>query len=96
MPHLQPLDREALATAVAGTVVITADADAPQSGLYYWEISRPWREAVVDAVRAAEEPAIRTLAAHLFADPADPGLHARLTAALVDSPSSSLLDLGWR
>jgi len=97
MPHLQPADREALATAVADTVVITADADAPHSGLYYWEISRRWREAVVDAVRAdGVDPAIRTLAGRLYADPADPMLHSRLKAALIENGPASVLDLGWR
>ena len=78
MSLLQPADPQVLATAVVDNLVIASDPDAPASGVYYWEISRPWRDAVVAAVRASADDTIRTLGEAVLEAPADPRHYAAL------------------
>ncbi|MDG4785128.1 glycosyltransferase [Micromonospora sp. WMMD1102] len=90
-----------LATAVTDNLVVAVDPDAPASGLYYWEISRPWRDKVVDAVRACTDPTIRTLGEGLLAEPTDHRRYWELHAALLERQGKQpeideLLHLGWR
>jgi hypothetical protein len=100
MPTLKPSDLDVLATAVADSLVVAADPDAPHSGLYYWECARPWTGAVVEAIGRTEDPRIRTLGESLIADPANPARYAALRAALC-APGArgpaleALFDLAW-
>lgn len=84
MSSLRPKDRVVLATAVVDSIVVAADPDARKSGLYYWELARPWTQAVVEAVLSASDPAIRSLGERLVADPGDASRYAELHAVLVD------------
>ncbi|OLB79865.1 MAG: hypothetical protein AUI14_09030 [Actinobacteria bacterium 13_2_20CM_2_71_6] len=90
-----------LATAVADNLVIASDPDAPASGIYYWEISKPWREAVVAAIRTGTDATVRTLGEALLEAPADPRRYAALHAALLarygkDPAVNEILNLAWR
>ncbi|MEV6689890.1 glycosyltransferase [Micromonospora sp. NPDC051196] len=101
MSYLKPTDPAVLAKAVADNLVVAADPDAPASGLYYWEISRPWRDKVVEAVRACPTETIRTLGESVLDDPTDHLRYWALHAALVerhgrDSVVDDILTLGWR
>lgn len=102
MAVLKPTDSAVLATAVADNLVIATDPDARRSGLYYWELARPWTQAVADAVRASDDQVIRALGEKLLADPADPHGHGDLRSALIDraakepSPVAELFELAWQ
>jgi hypothetical protein len=99
MSLLTPSNRKVLATAVVDTLVVDADPDAPQSGLYYWETARPWRTAVVDAVTRAADDTIRTLGRRLVEDPTDPARYLELRSALLtaDEPATAeIFELAWR
>lgn len=101
MSYLKPTDPAVLATAVADNLVVAVDPEAPASGLYYWEISRPWRDEVVDAVRKCDDLTVRTLGENLLADPTDHHRYWKLHAALVERhgkvPSvDAIMHLGWR
>ncbi|MDW8806276.1 galactosyltransferase-related protein [Streptomyces scabiei] len=99
MTQLRSRDPEVLATAVVDSLVVVADPDSRRSGLFYWEMARPWTEAVVAAVRKAEDPGIRDLGERLVEDPTATDLYHRLRAALIeqaDLPSTApLFDAGW-
>ncbi|MPY58339.1 glycosyltransferase [Streptomyces spongiae] len=99
MAQLRPSDPEVLATAVVDSVVVASDPDARRSGLFYWEMARPWTEAVVAAVRKAEDSEIRSLGERLADDPGTPDHYHRLRAALVEQaalPSTApLFDAAW-
>lgn len=99
MAQLRPSDPQVLATAVVDSVVVVSDPDARRSGLFYWEMARPWTEAVVDAVRKAENSEIRSLGERLVEDPGTPDHYHRLRAALVEQaalPSTApLFDAAW-
>jgi hypothetical protein len=99
--RLLPSDSAVLATAVVDNLVISVDPDAPASGIYYWEIARPWRDAVVAAVLACEDEVVGTLGASVLAVPADPARYQALHAALLDRQGrvrsvDEILHLGWR
>jgi len=100
MSFLRPADRTILATAVADSLVVAADPYARHSGLYYWELARPWTSAVADAVRKADDLTIRSLGERLLDDPADPAGHAELRSALVErggEPATAVIfDLAWQ
>src|SRR3954447_8456139 len=100
MSTLAPTDRNVLATAVADSMVIAADPDARTSGLYYWELARPFTSAVVDAARALADDALRALALRLLDAPAEPARYFRFRAALAEAPASPTIDAllahGWR
>jgi hypothetical protein len=100
MSQLKPTDPAVLATAVADNLVIASDPDAPASGIYYWEISRPWRDRVVDAVKNSQDSVLRELGISLLDDPTDHIRYAALHAALVErhatAEAEAILHLGWR
>lgn len=100
MSHLLPSDDAVLATAVVDNLVVSADPDAPASGIYYWEISRPWRDAVVNAVTTSEDAQIRALGTDVVQHPADPVRYRALHRALLERRSEpaieNILQLGWR
>lgn len=84
MSPLIPDDRDLLAAAVADTLVVYADPGARRSGLYYWEIARPWTEAVASWFRHATDTELHSLGNALLAAPDDPARHAALRMALAD------------
>ncbi|WP_203913538.1 glycosyltransferase [Rhizocola hellebori] len=101
MSYLMPTDPAVLAAAVTDNLVVAVDPDAPASGLYYWEISRPWRDKVVDAVRKCDDDTIRKLGEDLLDDPTDHHRYWAMHAALVErhgqiSSVDEILYLGWR
>ncbi|MET8155377.1 galactosyltransferase-related protein [Sphaerisporangium sp. NPDC005289] len=101
MPTLRPSDLDTLATAVVDSIAVALDPDAPQSGLYYWECARPFTGAVVEAVRDAEDPAVRELGRALIADPSDAGRYAALREALKAPEAQGpgldrIFDLAWQ
>jgi hypothetical protein len=97
---LLPTDLNILATAVADTLVVATDPVARQSGLYYWEMARPWTTAVAEAVPAIRDDRVRTAAQALLAAPADPARYAGLREALLersaDPATIELFELAWR
>jgi hypothetical protein len=97
--QLRPTDPEILATAVVDSVVVASDPVARRSSLLYWEWARPWTEAVVAAVKKAQDPEIRFLGERLAKDPAVPGHYHQLRAALVEqaalSSTAPLFDAAW-
>lgn len=100
MSALAPTDRNVLATAVADSLVVAADPDARTSGLYYWELARPFTSAVADAARALADDALRALALRLLDAPAEPARYYQFRAALAEAPASPTVDAllahGWR
>jgi hypothetical protein len=97
--QLRPDDPEVLATAVVDSVVIALDPEARRSSILYWEWARPWTEAVVAAVKKAEDPEIRSLGERLAEDPTVPDHYHRLRAALVQQAAlpatAPLFDAAW-
>jgi Glycosyl transferase family 2 len=97
--QLHPTDPEIRAIAVVDSVVVAADPAARRSSLLYWEWAEPWTEAVVAAVKKAEDPAIRFLGECLIKDPTVPDHYRRLRGALVEQaalPSTApLFDAAW-
>jgi hypothetical protein len=100
MSRLAPSDRSVLAATVSDSVVVASDPDARNSGLYYWELARPFTSAVVDAVKRCEDEALRALGARLLEVPGDPERYYRFRSALAEAPASravdQLLAFGWR
>lgn len=99
MTLLRPRDPAILATAVADSIVVAEDPAALRSSLLYWEWAQPWTEAVVAAVKQAEDPEIRALGTRLAEQPTVPDHYHRLRAALIEkaaSPSTApLFEAGW-
>lgn len=99
MTQLRPRNPDILATAVVDSVVVAADPAARRSSPLYWDWAQPWTEAVVAAVRKAENPEIRALGNRLADEPTVPDHYHRLRAALIeqaDLPSTApLFDAGW-
>ncbi len=101
MPSSKPADRYVLATAVVDSLVVAADPDARRASVVYWEQGRRWTEAVVEAVKTTQDPAIRSLGVSLLDEPADPVRYANLRSALLDrdgkEPSAAaIFDLAWQ
>ncbi|WP_222936625.1 glycosyltransferase family 2 protein [Streptomonospora sp. PA3] len=97
---LRPSDPRVLAAAVADSMVVATDPAARRSGLFYWEMARPWTTAVVDAVRTGDDPLIGSLGTALLDDPGDFDRYTRFTDALVklapESPTArELFGLAW-
>ncbi len=99
MTQLRSTEPEILATAVVDSIVIAVDPAARRSSLLYWEWAQPWTEAVVTAVKKAEDATIRSLGERLVQDPTVPGHYHQLRAALVEQaarPSTApLFDAAW-
>lgn len=97
--QLRPRDPEILATAVVDSVVVASDPAARRSSLLYWEWARPWTEAVVAAVKKAQDSEIRSLGERLAKDPTVPDHYHQLRAALVEQAALSstvpLFDAAW-
>ncbi|MGI5212755.1 glycosyltransferase [Plantactinospora sp. CA-290183] len=101
MTGLRPSDPEVLATAVADSLVVAVDPDAPRSCLFYWENARPWLTAVVDGVRKSRDDEIRSIGERLLENPADPAHHRSLRQALVargndDPATAELFEAAWQ
>lgn len=100
MSVLKPTDPTVLASTVVDSIVVAVDPDARRSGMYYWELARPWTQAVAGAVDASTDPQVRSLSRRLLDDPADPGayrvLHSALAGRAGDPAIGELFDLGWR
>lgn len=99
MSLLIPDERGLLATAVADTLVVYADPGARRSGLYYWELARPWTEAVASWFRQTADAELRSLGGGLLDAPGDPARHAALVTALADgrplADVAALFTLAW-
>lgn len=100
MSYLKPSDHQVLAAAVADTLVVAADPYSRHASIFYWERSRPFVTAVVDAVTAAEEP-IASSGRKLLADPIAPEPYFALRQALLDRAGTSrsvdaIFDLAWQ
>ncbi|MFG1847960.1 glycosyltransferase [Micromonospora carbonacea] len=103
MSLVQPSHPQTLASAVADSLVVAADPQAPESSIFYWERGRPYTRAVVDAVRDVDDAEVRRLAEALLADTRNPrayaALHRALTALAAAPPSDKVAALfahGWR
>lgn len=100
--RLQPTDRGVKARAVAEALVVAVDDGARQSGLSYWQRSRPWMEAVVAEVGRLPLGDARDRCERLLAEPADARafwqvceLFAGEPQTAVD-PAADLLATAWR
>ena len=100
MSLLQPTDGAVYARAVVDNLVVASDPDARRSGLYYWELARPWTSALEAAVTTAADPIIRTRAGKLLADPGDPPRYAALYQTLAEygeRPAlAEMLAIAWQ
>lgn len=99
MPGLRPAP-DALATAVADSLVVSVDQGARDACVYYFFRASPWLQAVADGVRKSPDERIRSLGERLLDSPADPGCHQALRQALLakgDDPSvAELYEAAWR
>ncbi len=100
MSLLTPSDRAVLAAAVADSLVVLADPGASRSGLYYWELARPYNEAVAAALRAVDEPRVTKVGEALVAAPENAARYREFLAALAEAESGApglaeLLEAGW-
>lgn len=97
--QLRPRDPEILSRAVADSIVVAADPAARRSSQLYWEWAQPWTEAVVAAVRKAEDPGIRSLGERLITEPTVPEHYHRLRTALIEqadlASTAPLFEAGW-
>jgi hypothetical protein len=100
MPYLKQSDPAVLATAVADCLVVASDPNAKAAGIYFWNAVRPYRDAVVDAVRNCPDEVVRSLGENLLASPEDPAAHAALCLALAQRRDHGAIDtimsLAWR
>lgn len=96
-----PADRQARARAVAEALVVAADDGARQSGLSYWQRSRPWMAAVVAEVDRLPPGDARDRCERLLADPADAKAFWQLCECLAQpartptEPTAELLSTAW-
>lgn len=100
MSHLKPSDHRLLAAAAADSLVVSADPYSRHASIFYWERSRPYVTAVVDAVAEAGEP-VASLGERLLADPVAPEPYFAFRQALVEHAGlrpavDKVLDLAWR
>lgn len=96
---LTPTDPDVRAAAVADSVVVVSDPGASRSGLYYWEMAKPWNTAVVEALRAVPDPTLRELGEALIGSPGDPERYRQLRSALAEAADrpelGPLFEAGW-
>jgi hypothetical protein len=101
MLKLQPTDRGMLASAVADSLVVSADQGAPDACLVYYFHARSSLDALAGAVRASPDAEIRALGTSLLRTPDDPESYhgfrqALLTREAHDPAVSELIDTAWR
>jgi hypothetical protein len=91
----RPIDPRAVAQAVAGAIVISADDCARSANPFYWHRAQPLLSAVIEAIGACGDKQLSIATESLLADPASVVAWQRvcdLVAALVEeSPDASTI-----
>jgi hypothetical protein len=86
MPGLQPTDPRILATAVADSLVVSADQGAPDACLVYYFHARDSLEALVKAVRSSPDEQLRVRGQALLDAPDDPSVYHAFRDTLLARP----------
>lgn len=101
MSILQPSDPNILIKALLDSLVIASDPDSRHSGLSYWEMAKPFNNAVVEAIKICKNETIRGMGQALMDKPNDSENYSRLREYLstqdITSPElKEIFDLAWR
>lgn len=101
MSILQPTDPNILIKAVLDSLVIASDSDSRHSGMFYWEMAKPFNTAVVEAIKNCKNKTIREMGQSLIDKPNDSENYIRLREYLLNQDITNpelkeIFHLAWQ